>query len=80
VDGYPERYNDLIVAYVPTQHSGIVRDPMRGGGVGTLGPITNISSLRSGIERSPLSEAVGGYPYTGPQYSSIVWTVTLNVI
>ena len=28
--------------------------------VGTLGPITNVSSLRSGIEAYPLSGAVGG--------------------
>ena len=28
----------------------------------------------------PLSGAVGGDPYTGPQYSGTAWTETLNVI
>ena len=31
VDGYPNRYNDLIEAYVPAQYAGIVRDPKGGG-------------------------------------------------
>ena len=52
MDGNPKRYNDLVEAYVPIQYSGIVRDP-NGGAVGTQGAITNVSSLRSGIERSP---------------------------
>ena len=66
VDGYPKRYNDLIEAYVPAQYAGIVRDP-KGGAVGTQGPISNISSLRSGSEAYPLSGAVGGDPCTGPR-------------
>ena len=66
MDGYPKRYNDLIEAYVPAQYAGIVRDP-KGGAVGTQGPISNISSLRSGSEAYPLSGAVGGDPYTGPR-------------
>ena len=66
MDGYPKRYNDLIEAYVPAQYAGIVRDP-KGGAVGTQGPISNISSLRSGSEAYPLSGAVGGDPCTGPR-------------
>ena len=49
MDGYPKRYNDLVEAYVPAQYAGIVRDP-KGGGVGTQGPIINVSSLRLGSQ------------------------------
>ena len=64
--GYPKRYNDLIEAYVQpsTQVSCVT---LRGGAVGTQGPITNVSSLRSGSEAYPLSGAVGGRPLHGPR-------------
>ena len=40
---------------------------LKGRAVGTQGPISNISSLRSGSEAYPLSGAVGGDPCTGPR-------------
>ena len=60
MDGNPKRYNDLIEAYVPTQYSGIVRDP-KGWAGGTLGPITNVTSLPSDIvDASPKRGRWGG--------------------
>ena len=67
MDGYPKRYivldphqvsarsldprADALAPYPPSTQVSCVT--LGGGGVKTQGPITNVSSLRSGIERSP---------------------------
>jgi hypothetical protein len=49
--------------------------PLRGGGVGILGPITNVTSLRSDIVDVSPKRGRWGRPRHGTPRSGIVWTV-----
>ena len=79
MDGYPKRYNDLIEAYVPTQYSGIVRDP-KGGALGPKDPSLMSPAYVWVSSVAPKRGRLGGGALHGTPRSGIVWTETLNVI
>ena len=75
VDGYPKRYNVLIEAYVPTQCSGIVRDPKGG----PWDPSLLSPAYVRVLSVSPKRGRWGADPLHGTPRSGIERTETLNV-
>ena len=73
MDGHPKRYDDLIEAYVPTQYSGIVRDP-KGRPLGPRDPSLMSAAYVWVWSVAPKRGRWGDTLHGSPR-SGIVWTV-----